>query len=155
MNVELGCGSSKPDGYVGVDIRPFPGVDVVADLTAGWPFKSSSLDSVRASHIFEHLPEPLHTMNELYRCLKPGSTAEIDVPSSNGMGAFQDPTHKSFWNVNSFIYYDRNQPLGGMYNCNKWDVLIAQEYNAVGMTQFGPYVKAHVRKPQDACIESN
>ncbi|MDP1796315.1 MAG: hypothetical protein Q8K78_02485, partial [Planctomycetaceae bacterium] len=29
------------------------------------------------------------------------------TPSTDGRGAFQDPTHVSFWNSNSFWYYTR------------------------------------------------
>lgn len=149
MKLDLGCGpgEDRPEGFVGVDIRPGPKVDVIADLARGWPFKSGAIHAVKASHIVEHLPDPLHTMGELYRVLKPGGMAEIDVPSTNGMGAFQDPTHKSFWNLNSFIYYDREQPLGGMYGCNLWKILQVQEYNLRGIAAFGPYVKAVVQKP--------
>ena len=152
MIIDLGCGPNKAEDVVGIDCRPFPGVDVVADLSVGWPFKSNSMDEVRASHIFEHLPKPLDTMNELYRVLKPGAVAHIDVPSSNGMGAFQDPTHVSFWNINSFIYYNRAAALGAMYGCNKWDVEVLQEYNVPGIEAFGPYVMAKVRKPADASV---
>jgi hypothetical protein len=47
-------------------------------------------------------------MEEAYRCLKPGGTFEIMVPSTDGRGAFQDPTHKTWWNMNSFSYYCQN-----------------------------------------------
>jgi hypothetical protein len=86
-------------------------------------------------------------MSEAFRVLKPGGTFDIDVPSTNGMGAFQDPTHKSFWNVNSFLYYNEAQALGAMYDCNKWQVEVAQEYNYAEIGNFGPYVKALLRKP--------
>ena len=34
----------------------------------------------------------------------------IEVPSTDGRGAWQDPTHVSFWNEHSFWYYtDRNK----------------------------------------------
>lgn len=155
MIVDLGCGPHKAENAVGVDCRPFPGVDIVADLSVRWPFEDSSIDEVRASHIFEHLPVPLFTMNELFRVLKPGGTALIEVPSSNGPGAFQDPTHVSFWNLNSFLYYNRKNPLGGLYDCNKWDVLLCQEYTVPGMEAFGPYVMAKIRKPDDANIKED
>lgn len=152
MKLDLGCGPHKAqDDFLGVDCRDFKGVSVVCDLERSWPFKDNSITEVRASHIFEHLPEPLHTMSELFRTLQPGGKAEIDIPSSNGPGAFQDPTHKSFWNLNSFIYYNRLSPLGAMYSCNQWDVLTAQEYMVPGIEAFGPYVKAIMRKPDDAC----
>ena len=44
-------------------------------------------------------------MNEAYRVLAPGGWLFIDVPSTDGRGAFQDPGHVSFWNENSFWYY--------------------------------------------------
>lgn len=37
--------------------------------------------------------------------LAPGGWAFIQVPSTDGRGAFQDPTHVSYWNENSFLYY--------------------------------------------------
>lgn len=147
MKLDLGCGPYRPEGFIGVDSRLQPGVDIVADLNCSWPFKDSSVVFVRASHIFEHLSEPLFTMAELFRILKPGGRCEIDVPSSNGPGAFQDPTHKSFWNLNSFIYYDHKIELGGMYDCNKWIVRKRLEYLTPGLEMFGPYVKAVVEKP--------
>ena len=33
--------------------------------------------------------------------------AAVATPSTDGRGAFQDPTHVSFWNSNSFWYYSR------------------------------------------------
>jgi hypothetical protein len=49
-------------------------------------------------------------MNELYRVLADHGVAEIIVPSTDGPGAFQDPTHRSFWNRNSFRYYTAGDP---------------------------------------------
>jgi hypothetical protein len=48
-------------------------------------------------------------MSEIHRVLCDGGWAFIDVPSTDGRGAFQDPTHVSFWNENSFWYYTRRQ----------------------------------------------
>jgi len=105
--VDLGCGSHKAIGYTGVDLAPSPSVDVVADLTRRFPFDASSVDRLRAHDIIEHLPDRIHTMNEIWRICKPDALIDIRVPSSDGRGAFQDPTHVSFWNKNSFFYYTR------------------------------------------------
>lgn len=85
------------------------GADVNTDLDGTWPFPDNSVGVIRASHIFEHLRNPIHTMNEAYRVLAPGGWLLLEVPSTDGRGAFQDPTHVSFWNANSLWYYtDRN-----------------------------------------------
>jgi glycosyltransferase involved in cell wall biosynthesis len=103
--IELGGRMYAKKGYETVDLRGKP--DIVANLDNKWPFKTSSVGIIRAMDTFEHLKDPLHTMRELSRVLAPGGWAFIQVPSTDGRGAFQDPTHVSFWNENSFYYYTR------------------------------------------------
>ena len=103
--LNLGGALGPRNGYETVDIRP--GANVVCNLEQDWPFADSSVGVVYASHVFEHLRDSIHTMNELFRVLAPGGMAFIDVPSTDGRGAFQDPTHVSWWNQNSFLYYTR------------------------------------------------
>ncbi|MEH1960621.1 MAG: hypothetical protein V7L05_12215 [Nostoc sp.] len=105
LRVDIGCGIHKPKDFIGVDIAPGIGVDIVADLSKEFPFLDSSVDELRAHDIIEHLYERIHTMNEIWRICKPGAKVDIRVPSTDGRGAFQDPTHISFWNINSFLYY--------------------------------------------------
>lgn len=89
-----------------VDLRD---ADITADLDGRWPFEDSSVGMVRSVDVFEHLADPIHAMSELYRVLAPGGWALIQVPSTDGRGAFQDPTHRSFWNENSFWYYTKEK----------------------------------------------
>ena len=110
LKVDIGCGDRKPRGFVGVDCVAGPRVDVVADLSKRFPFETGTVDAVRAYDSIEHLPDRLHTMNEIWRICKPGARVEIMVPSTDGRGAFQDPTHVSFWNINSFFYYAEEFP---------------------------------------------
>ena len=110
LQVDIGCGSRKPEGFIGVDIYPWPGVDIVADLTKKFPFPDKTVDELRAYDCLEHLPNIIHSMNEIWRICKPGAIVDILVPSTDGRGAFQDPTHVSFWNINSFMYYSIEYP---------------------------------------------
>ncbi|MBD1913918.1 glycosyltransferase [Leptolyngbya sp. FACHB-8] len=105
LRVDLGCGGWKAEGFIGVDISPGPGVDVVADLNRRFPFADNSVEVVKAYDVVEHLPDRLHTMNEIWRICQHDAIVDIRVPSTDGRGAFQDPTHVSFWNINSFKYY--------------------------------------------------
>lgn len=103
--VELGCGNKKQKGFIGVDIMPGPEVDIVCDLNGRFPFEDSSVDHVRADNCLEHFKDKIATMNEIYRICRHGATVEIIVPSTDGRGAFMDPTHVSYWNSNSFFYF--------------------------------------------------
>jgi|SRR6185436_4840599 len=112
MKLNLGCSDARRDGYINVDIAPEPGVDIVVDLNYHWPWKEDSIDEIIAFDIIEHLHDKIQTMNQMWRVLRPGGQVYIIVPTTNGVGAWQDPTHVSFWNKNSFLYYE----LGSAYN---------------------------------------
>ena len=103
--LDLGAAHGKPEGYIGVDIIERPGVDIVSD------FMELDMDNlagvIRAHDFIEHLPNGQKTMEKIYDTLVDGGMAFILVPSTDGRGAFQDPTHISFWNENSFWYYTR------------------------------------------------
>ncbi len=94
------CGGINPrEGYEPLDIS------LGHDLNGPWPLEDSSVGVMRASDAIEHLRDPVHTMNEAWRVLAPGGFFFTLTPSTDGRGAFQDPTHVSFWNSNSFWYY--------------------------------------------------
>lgn len=106
--VDLGAAHGKPQGWIGVDIRPWPGVDYACEVPP-LPFDSHSIGIVRAVDFLEHVPDQVGLMNEIWRVLTDGGWLLSRTPSTDGRGAFQDPTHVSFWNENSFFYYtDRN-----------------------------------------------
>lgn len=100
--IDLGGGVDKPDGWKSCDTHD---ADFPADLNGPWPFADNAVGVFRAHDVIEHLKDPIHTMNEAWRCLAHGGLLLIEVPSSDGRGAFQDPTHVSFWNANSAWYY--------------------------------------------------
>ena len=102
LNVDLGGRINAWSNFTTVDLFD---ADIIADLNNPWPFEDNSVGVIRASHLFEHLKDPIHTMNEAFRVLAPGGWLLIEVPSTDGRGAFQDPTHVSFWNENSIWYY--------------------------------------------------
>ena len=60
---------------------------------------------MNAIDILQKFADPTFAMSEIYRVLCDGGWAFIQVPSTDGRGAFQDPSHKSYWNQNTFWYY--------------------------------------------------
>jgi len=103
LAIDLGAAHGKPEGYFGIDMNAGPGVDWVGDFMDWKPDKPVGL--IRASDFIEHLPDKQATIERFYELLVHGGMALINVPSTDGRGAYQDPTHVSYWNENSFWYY--------------------------------------------------
>lgn len=131
--LNLGCSDRHLPGYVNVD--RVPPADLIVDLSiegsrgfepgaddgplmralsvpTGWrgAWDDSTIDEIVAHDIIEHLPDKILTMNQFWRVLKPSGRVDISVPTTDGPGAFQDPTHISYWHRNSFWYYTAGDP---------------------------------------------
>lgn len=105
--LDLGCGRRKREGCIGFDCQALEGVDVVGDANEKLPFPDNYADHIYAYDFLEHInnDKRIHIMTEIWRVLKPNGILESFTPSTDGRGAYQDPTHFSFWNENSFHYY--------------------------------------------------
>lgn len=107
MKLDLCGGHNPPKGYISIDLEKS---DIVHNLdVAPWPVPDNSVGIVRASDALEHLKDKVQTMKEIHRILAPGGMLLSHTPSTDGRGAFQDPTHVAFWNSNSFWYYTKAQ----------------------------------------------
>lgn len=111
--IDIGGGLFPREGYESVDITNGA---ITADLNERWPFEDGEVGVINASHVIEHLHDKHHTMSEMHRVLADMGWAFIEVPSTDGRGAFQDPTHVSYWNQNSFWYYTRKEQAQFIYN---------------------------------------
>jgi len=105
LKLDLCCSRRKPEGFFGIDIGKFPGVDLIHDLNTGIPMDDNSCSEVRAYDAIEHMRDGLKIMKEIWRVCVDGALVDILVPSTDGRGAWQDLTHVSFWNQNSFGYF--------------------------------------------------
>jgi len=65
VRLNLGCGHIPAEGYVNVDNRELPGVDVIADVHE-LPFEPEQVGEIRSAHLLEHFP-----LEELTRALLP------------------------------------------------------------------------------------
>jgi glycosyltransferase involved in cell wall biosynthesis len=107
----------EQNGLLKIDLAPkaktTPGYKSIEDffqppnyiLDGKLPLPDNSVGILNASHILQKAKDKNLMMSEIHRVLAHGGWAFIEVPSTDGRGAFQDPTHVSYWNENSFLYY--------------------------------------------------
>jgi glycosyltransferase involved in cell wall biosynthesis len=100
--VDLGGAHNAPKGWVTFDQE---GADVNGNAEMGLPFRDNSVGVFRAVDFLEHVRGSVKLMNEIWRCLVPGGWLLSITPSTEGKGAWCDPTHVAFWNDLSFRYY--------------------------------------------------
>jgi O-antigen biosynthesis protein len=101
--------AQPPPGYIGVADADLPGRDIVGDVLTGLDLPESSVGVIRLVDYLPHVVDKVALFNELYRLLAHGGMLLTLTPSTEGRGAFQDPTHVAFYNENSFWYFtDQN-----------------------------------------------
>ena len=84
MNVNGSLRDEAPPGlrYVGLDMEPGPGVDIVADDPDVLPFDTATVDVVISSSCFEHAEHFWQLFGEVQRVLKPGGLFYVNAPSN-------------------------------------------------------------------------
>jgi predicted SAM-dependent methyltransferase len=108
LNLNLGCGYCKLFKFVNIDNRKEVKPDKLCDVLKGLPYDDNSVDSVVANDFLEHIPigKTIAVVTDIWRVLKPdGIFRSLTPDAQKGQGAFQDPTHVSFWVKNSWLYY--------------------------------------------------
>lgn len=107
IKLDLGCGISKKPGYLGVDALALPNVDIVHNLNVfPYPFHDSEVDEIWMDQVLEHVENPLKVMEELFRISKNKAPITIGVPYFRSFYATIDPTHRHFFGVHWFDYFD-------------------------------------------------
>jgi hypothetical protein len=127
VKLDFGCGKNKREGFLGVDILDFEGVDVKLDIgNDPWPWEDNTVEEAHASHFVEHLTgmQRVHFVNELHRVLVPGAGCLIITPHWASQRAYGDVTHQwppvsEFW----FYYLSEewrkvNAPHNSFYKCD-------------------------------------
>lgn len=123
---DLGGAHNCPDGYIPIDanetvLKHPKGIHCNVLCRDSVPeglkahLQENSVGCFRAFDFLEHIPAPKvpWLMNQLYDLLVPGgwllthTPAICDDNGRAGRGAYQDPTHVSFWSSNNWWYYTK------------------------------------------------
>lgn len=103
---DLGGGHNPAPGYLTLDTVQTGDVDMVGDvmeILGQQP--DDTVGVIRAYDFLEHIADTVGLMNEIHRVLAPDGLLLSCTPSTDGRGAYQDPTHVSFFNQNSWWYF--------------------------------------------------
>jgi SAM-dependent methyltransferase len=85
-----------------------------------WPWREGTVEHIVALDVLEHLyplgkaegqANIVAVLSEIHRVLKPGGELFARIPSSDSFGAFQDPTHVTYWNRNTWWYFGADSGL--------------------------------------------
>lgn len=129
IQLDIGSGPNAQPGWVGMDIRPLPGVLIVHDFEQfPWPLPDACVIRAVASHVVEHVHPArfgfVHWMNEAWRVMKPNGQLAIVTPHGRSDGYLQDPTHCNPCNEATWAYFDSKHPsqLWTIYRPRPWKI---------------------------------
>lgn len=107
LKLDLGCGSSKKEGTLGIDMYSIPGVDYVVNLQAEpLPFPDRSVDYVHSSHFFEHIENGDYAAKifaEISRVCVDGAEVELWTPYLWSNSAFIFG-HNLYFNEDHYLH---------------------------------------------------
>lgn len=132
IRLDIGGGANPQPGFVNLDKRGLPGVDIVHDVEEfPWPLPDECVLVAMASHLVEHINPAgggfIRFMDEVWRVLKPGGEFAISCPHGSSQGYLQDPTHCNQVNEATWSYFDPECPRTGgalyaIYQPKPWRV---------------------------------
>jgi len=72
------------------------------------PADDGTVGAIKAYDVLQRMPKRAAFFNECYRALAHAGLMFTQTPSTDGRGAFQDPSHTAFYNENSFMYFTQS-----------------------------------------------
>lgn len=126
IRLDIGCGENPQPGFVTLDRRALPHVDIVHDLEDfPYPLDDETCLVIVASHIVEHIKPwlTIQMFDELWRLLKPGGQLAISTPYAGSPGFWQDPSHCNGFNEVTFQYFDPDYLLYEIYKPLPWKLV--------------------------------
>jgi SAM-dependent methyltransferase len=148
LRLNLGSGNRPLEGYVNVDVRDRPGVDVIADAIA-LPFEDHVAAEVQASSLLEHFRDPYAVLDEAYRVLAADGVLVVRVPSPWSQAGLLDPTHVFLadlkqWRqiLGGYFEHVRVRCEGVRYRDSK--LLVAVQYVAIHLFRMAEYAQVWV-----------
>jgi len=153
--IDIGCATGSLINYLrekkwqvtGVEISPCAeyarkerGLDVRSVPLEENNFPDSHFDALLASHLIEHLNNPMSFLKEAYRVLKPGGHVFITTPNING---FQAHVFKGRWRSAIFdhLYLFSNRTLIKMLKIAGFKIKSIHTWGGLAAGAASPWLK--------------
>lgn len=126
--LDIGCGTVKAPGSVGLDMLALTGVDIIGDFTRGLPLRDNSVDGIFTAHTLEHAENLLPVMEEFWRVCKPNAAIYAKGPhAACPYTTWSDPTHRRGLTIETFRYFEEEH-LCNFYTNARFKVAWARLY---------------------------
>ena len=132
IRLDIGGGGRPQAGFVNIDMRDLPEVDIVHNVTdIPWPLPDGCVLVALASHLVEHINPAdfgfVKFMDEVWRVMRVGGEFMIALPHGSSQGYLQDPTHCNPCNETTWAYFDPLEPntkgvLWEIYKPKPWKI---------------------------------
>jgi len=83
VNLDIGCGDSEKEGYMGIDHNKTAAADCVMSGTS-LGFKDSSIRNIYSRRCVQAIKEDVKALSEMYRVLEPNGRLELITQSWRG-----------------------------------------------------------------------
>ena len=135
--------------YLGVDSRPGPGVDQVADVEA-LPFADESFGTIIALNTFEHVPHFWRGLDEVYRVLRPDGALFISCPFDCHIHCYPHDYWRFTPEAFDLLLQDYPSRILGWHGparrpANVWALAFREEHPTITSGQFEQY-RARLRR---------
>lgn len=108
LRLNLGCGSKRIPGFLGIDIGDGSAVDVRMDVMEYLrSLSANSVQEIYSRHFLEHVDgKDLRPMLlEFDRVLRPEGRIHLIMPHYSNPYFYSDPTHRLAFGVHTFSYF--------------------------------------------------
>ena len=81
QQLHIGCGDARLEGWVNIDLAPYPAVDAVLDVTKSLPYSGCAF--IFAEHFLEHLalPDAARFLERCRAALAPDGVLRLTTPN--------------------------------------------------------------------------
>jgi SAM-dependent methyltransferase len=151
LRLNLGCGHLPVEGFVNVDMRKLPAVDLVAAVD-DLPVGPESVDEIFSAHMLEHFPESQLSRQLLpywFSILRPGGVFRAVVPDQDAMVARYGNGEISFITLREVTYGGQEYSGDFHYNAFTPESLEAM-LRAAGFVDVETLARA---RPNGDCLE--